>query len=57
MIIIREYDESVIGMRYVGRDADGYGLFEPVPEQEEPTEEQTETEQTEPEQTEPEHII
>lgn len=45
MIPIREYDESLLGMRYIGRDADGYGLFEAVPEPE-----QTEQEQTEPEQ-------
>ena len=40
MIPIREYNESLIGMRYTGRDADGYGLFEPVEDQ---TNEQTET--------------
>lgn len=43
MIPIREYDTTLIGQRYIGRDSDGYGLFEPVPEPEEPTEEQTET--------------
>ena len=42
---LSELDYSLIGMRYIGRDADGYGLFEPVPEPEEP-------EDTEPEQIE-----
>lgn len=45
LIPIREedYTPELLGMRYIGRDADGCGLFEPVPEPEEPTEEQAET--------------
>ncbi len=59
LIPIREedYTPELLGMRYIGRDADGCGLFEPVPEPEQTEPKQTEPEQTEPEQTEPEHIV
>lgn len=40
LIPIREYDQLLLGMRYVGRDADGYGLFEAVPEPEQTEQEQ-----------------
>ena len=30
LIPLREYDESLLGQRYIGRDADGYGIFEVV---------------------------
>ena len=43
MIPLMEYNPNLLGQRFIGFDADGYGLFEAVPEQEEPTKEQTET--------------
>ena len=48
LIPISEYDPTIMGKRYTGRDADGYGLFEAVPEPEQTEPEQTEQEQTEP---------
>lgn len=42
LIPIREYDATLLEQRYIGCDSDGYGLFEPVPEPEEPTKEQNE---------------
>ena len=35
---LRKLDNSLLCMRYAGRDEDGYGLFEAVPEQKEQTE-------------------
>lgn len=51
MIPIRYYDDSLLGQRYIGLDADGYGLFESV-EQEQNEAEQTKADQTETEQSE-----
>ena len=49
LIPLREYDESLLSQRYIGRDDDGYGLFEVVePEQSE----DEQTERSEDEQTE-----
>ena len=49
MIPIREYDESLLDMCYIGHDADGYGLFEAVVD-ESKTSEKSEAEQSETEQ-------
>ena len=43
LIPLRELYYNLLGQRYIGRDADGYGLFEPVPEPEQTEQEQTET--------------
>lgn len=52
MIPISIYDENLVGMRYIGHDEEGYGLFEPVPGLEQTEPEHTEKEQTESEQSE-----
>ena len=44
MIPIKEVDESLLGQRYIGRDADGYGLFEVVEEPTEPDQTEAATE-------------
>ena len=38
LIPIREYYLSLLGQRYIGKDDEGYGIFEPVEETEEVTE-------------------